>query len=75
MVEDVKRFFEVHGLLRETLPSSDEDALPEVWAEFTAWEAAQQVPPAPNHNRVEFVPRVDETPFGISDDFEQEFLK
>ncbi len=75
MVEDVKRFYEVHALLRETLPSTDEDLVTEQWQQFTAWEAAQQVPPPANHNRVEFVPRVEETPFGISDDFEQEFLK
>ncbi len=75
MLEDVKRFYDVHSHLRETLPSTEEDAVHEAWDEFVAWEAAQQLPPPPNQNRVDFVPRVEETPFGISDDFEQEFLK
>jgi tetratricopeptide (TPR) repeat protein len=75
MVDDVKRFYEVQSLLRETLPFSDDDLAADQWREFTEWEAAQQAPPPANQNRVEFVPRVEETPFGISDDFEQEFLK
>lgn len=43
------------------------------WDAFSAWEQTLALP-APSHNRVEFVPRVEENPF-VEDDFEHDFLK
>ena len=42
--------------------------------EFLEWEQTQPAPPPQPHNRVEFVPRVDENPFGVADDFEERWL-
>lgn len=75
--DDVKRFYEVHRQIRETLPPGLRDDTQEgiQYGEFIDWEEAQPRGPPHVHNRVEFVPRVAETPFGVPDDFEKQWLE
>jgi hypothetical protein len=73
-INNVKRFYEVHHQLRESFGQLDDSSVIPAYEVFLAWEAKQPQAALGMPNRVEFVPRVDETPFGVGDDFEKDFL-
>jgi|JI10StandDraft_1071094.scaffolds.fasta_scaffold458168_2 hypothetical protein len=70
-LEDVKRNNEVSVQLAQVIAPNPRARLLD-WDTFSAFEQSLALPP-PNHNRVEFVPRVDENPF-VDADFEKDFL-
>lgn len=75
MLDEVRRLFDVYAHLRESLPPGLEEAgVRLALDEFNEWDALTQGPMNAQPNRVEFVPRIEETPFGVDDDFEKEFL-
>lgn len=75
-VDEIRRFWEAHQQLTMDRAALDQQRFVNAFDEFLTWEAGlplepvEQGPPP----RVDFVPRVPETPFGVADDFEQQFL-
>lgn len=75
LADDIRRFFEVHHNLRQAARMPEDEALLPVFERFAAWEAGLHLAPPPGPPaRVDFVPRVPQTPFGVGDDFEAAFL-
>lgn len=86
-IDDIKRFFDVNelltgGFVRPALNPplvagllGETDELVTIYDAFLEWERGLNLNAGPHGpQRVDFVARVAETPFGVTEDFEKEFL-